>query len=152
MTDKELRKLSRLELLELLLEQTKENEALKEQLANGTNVAQNTPQTALNSEAVVDPALSAKVDTAIKKLDSVLSAVSRLQTQNTPTVVYASNTQPPVNFVSIPVAQNSQVNDSQLYFRILRYFSTNEELLLYLPQDISNDIKIKLKSFGNFPT
>lgn len=33
MTDKELRKLKRIEILELLLEQSKENERLKEQLA-----------------------------------------------------------------------------------------------------------------------
>lgn len=138
MTDKELKKLTRLELLELLLEQSKENERLSSML-EGRDV----PVVYATGNTASDE----KIDKAVEKIEIAVSAISQIAKDlqmGRPAAAPGGYTYP-ANSVATPVAYNAQT-DSQLLWRLLQFFYHNEELLLYLPQDISMDIRARLRS------
>lgn len=81
MTDKELKKLSRLQLLELLLEQSKENEQLRQDNENYRQENENLQNRAPVASANVDPAMLSSFSEVAEKIDSSLSE-TRKATQN----------------------------------------------------------------------
>lgn len=72
MTDKELRKLKRVELLEMLIEQSKENEELKRQLQEANEKLQSRDIMIKNSGSIAEAAL---------KLNSVFEAAQKAAEQ-----------------------------------------------------------------------
>lgn len=88
MTDKELKKLSRLELLELLLVETRENERLREELAKAKK------ENSIEKSALI-------LNETVKQLESALQTVTTISAdggvmpKNTPTVSKKSNKKKP---------------------------------------------------------
>lgn len=128
MTDKELRKLSRLELLELLLEASKENEKLKEQVET----------------------LKAEIITAqnIKNLSE-----ATLQIENA--LRYANNLTDTLKGVSVKnrsdkgkninADKSNVVSDRDIYCRIMGFYSKNPEAIYVFPDKLKNDITERIK-------
>lgn len=123
MTDKELRKLSRLELLELLLEASKENEKLKEKIEK-LEVDNKTAQSIENLSVATQ-----QVANALKYADSITSA---LKTSS-------------IGSASEGTVKNAQP-DREIYKRMLCFFAKNDEKLSVFPDDIENDVRERIKS------
>ena len=113
MTEKELKKLSRLELLELLLEASTENHELNEQVKK----------------------LKAEIDTAqhIQQLsDTVTQAESLLEK-----VRYLAMSSPaPDAEMANAEAPAPSLLDTEIYRCLLRFFAKNEELMAMLPLEL----------------
>ena len=129
MTDKELRKLSRLELLELLLEASNENKKLKEKIVM------------LEAEG--------KVSDNIENLSSVVRQVES-------TLKYANSLTDSLNTAVKNKSENVCVReirvrpepspDRDIYIRMLRFFTQNDDKLKVFPADIENDVRMRIKS------
>ena len=126
MTDKELRKLSRLELLELLLEASKENEKLKEKIEK-LKVDNKTAQSIENLSVA-----TRQVANALKYADSITSALKTSSTGS------ASSSKE-------GTVKNAQP-DREIYKRMLCFFAKNDEKLSVFPDDIENDVRERIKS------
>ncbi len=150
MTAKELKKLSRLELLEILLEETKENERLKAELKTANNIIKN---------ANILSDLICKMDTTLNHAQDFTDTLQQL-TEN------ISETSPQMTITNIIKEQSDKVafpdpskenlseksndtinniSDKKLYVDILNYYLTNETALRILPQNIQNNIKTRLR-------
>lgn len=128
MTDKELRKLSRLELLELLLEATKENEALKETIKR-LKVENRTAQNIENLSVATH-----QVENALKYaniLTDSLKGTSKEAVEDSST----KDTQ----------ATNTPVTDREIYWRTMGFFAKNNDVLNQLPEDLRNDITYRIQ-------
>ena len=125
-TDKELRKLSRLELLELLLEASKENEKLKEKIEK-LKVDNKTAQSIENLSVA-----TRQVANALKYADSITSALK------TSSIGSASSSKE-------GTVKNAQP-DREIYKRMLCFFAKNDEKLSVFPADIENDVRERIKS------
>lgn len=113
MTDKELKKLSRLELLELLLRETKENERLKKEINELTEEREAEKSARYLSEAV------RQVDESLKKAKAItdnLSGISR----------------------SKPIKDISP--DANIYTRLIAFLVNNKDVMALLPENLSSDI------------
>ena len=126
MTDKELRKLSRLELLELLLEATKENQKLKDTIRKMT-IENQTAQSIEN------------LSTATHKVESALKYANSL----TDTLRGTAKDSPQTNENTSNIHQVK--NDRDIYWRTMAFFSKNSHLLELLPDDLKNDISERIK-------
>lgn len=138
MTDKELRKLSRLELLEMLLEVSKENEKLKKTLEE-IKVENRAAKSAESLSATV-----LQMNTALEYINS-LADVLRRTSQEMPTVK-ADGTESVQKSEVTPPKKQSSVSDLKLYCRILAFYAGNSDALDILPKDISIDIRSRIKS------
>ena len=129
MTDKELRKLSRLELLELLLEVSNENKKLEEKII--TLKAEN--KTAHNIESL--SLLVSQVESTLKYANSLtdsLNTVSKDESEN----------------ASIREIQSKSdsTEDRDIYIKMLRFFAQNDDKLNVFPADIENAVRLRIKS------
>ncbi len=137
MTDKELRKLSRLELLELLLEASRENEKLKEKIEK----MKQENNTARNIE---------NLSTATKQVSNVLeyannlTDVLRKTTQEVVTANSAAQNEK-AKPQRTPEAKQSAISDRNLYWRIMNTYAKNHEALDVLPDDIRNDVRDRIR-------
>ncbi len=132
MTDKELRKLSRLELLELLLEASKENKKLKEEIESLK--AEN--QTANNIENL--SLVTRQVENALKYANNL--------TDNLKT----TSDEPALSALKQKTASKTEaLTDKEIYKRILRFFAANDNKLKVFPADIENDVRTRINNLLN---
>lgn len=128
MTDKELRKLSRLELLELLLEASKENKKLKEEI----DTLKSEKQAADNIETL--SLVTRQVENALKYANNLTDTLK------------TSSQDPTLPDVKSKKQSKADVlTDSEIYKRMLRFFANNDEKLNVFPSDIENDVRARIK-------
>lgn len=160
MTEKELKKLSRLELLEILLEESKENEKLRQELQEKSDEN-------IMTQSIRDLSLMAdKMNSALNKADALTKDLQKIAKDGiTVTAVAAENREAkpaqkigvqsyptPPRKEAAPVKQEDKtviLSDRNLYWRLMRYYSQNEMALAFLPPDIQNDIKARLRGILN---
>lgn len=167
MTDKELKKLSRLELLELLLEESRENERLRVELeklkaensvvksARHLNEASEKMNESLHSAAELTDTLNRLVAGKIiipDKQDDKNKTAGQESAGETETTVSESPDSKKEE-ITIPdkndepseqkAAEKASV-DVQIYTRLLSYFHKNRYALAFIPEDIKNDIEKRL--------
>ena len=129
MTDKELRKLSRLELLELLLEASNENKKLKEKIV----ALKADIQTAQNIENL--SMVASQVENTLKYANSL--------TDNLKSVAKDG----PKNITTAGRQINSDgISDRELYIRMLGFFAQNDDKLSVFPDEIENDVRTRIRS------
>lgn len=129
MTDKELRKLSRLELLELLLEASNENKKLKEKIV----ALKADIQTAQNIENL--SMVASQVENTLKYANSL--------TDNLKTVAKDG----PKHTITAGRQINSDgISDRELYIRMLGFFAQNDDKLSVFPDEIENDVRTRIRS------
>ena len=129
MTDKELRKLSRLELLELLLEASNENKKLKEKII--MLKAEN--KSAQNIENLSE--VARQVESALKYANSLtdnLKTAVKYESENTSNQEIQTKPDP--------------MSDKEIYRRMLSFFAKNDDKLNVFPEDIENDVRARIKS------
>ena len=137
MTDKELRKLSRLELLELLLEASRENEKLKEKIAkmkqesNAAKSIENLSATTKQVSTVLEYANNL-TDTLRKTTHEVVTAGTKTQSERS-------------SVQKAPEEKQPVISDRNLYWRIMNVYAKNDEALNVLPDDIRNDIRDRIR-------
>lgn len=131
MTDKELRKLSRLELLELLLEAGKENEKLKEQIRSLKREAE-TAQSIEKLSQITD-----QVENALKYTNNIAhvfrSSPGGTKSSNTATGGYRTEAK------SLPP-------DVEMYKAMLNFFANNDDKLDMLPAELAKDVRDRIRS------
>ncbi len=142
MTDKELKKLSRLELLEILLEETKENEKLREELGESDAVTRSNA-VLMNLIDRLNRTLN-KADAVAEKLYEV-SERAELQPQDNggKRVVLSQESKPRKQLKEAD--KNIIMTDLKLYLRILNYYLSDDEALKALPSDIQRDIRTRTR-------
>lgn len=124
MTEKELKKLSRLELLELLLEASTENQELKNHIQK------------LNKE--IDTAKHIEqLSSAITQVENVLDNVNRLATSAPPSAPVA----PSITEITDPT-----LLDKEIYRCLLRFYAKNKALLSMLPLELKIAINERIPS------
>lgn len=163
MTDKELRKLSRLELLELLLEASKENEMLRAQveelkidnktartlevLSVVTRQVENTLKYANSLTDTLKPAAGEATVSEDKapsddKAPSGNKAASGDKTSSADKTPYGDGQKKS----SEAPAKTARLPDREIYKRMLCFFANNEDKLSVFPADIENDVKTRIRS------
>ncbi len=133
MTDKELRKLSRLELLELLLEVSKENESLKEKVEE----LKAEIQTTQNIENLL--MMTSQVENALKYADSLTKT---LHNKSAEAAAQSGSAQ----HEEAPSVKAGPLSDKEIYRSILCFFANNEDKLSVFPDDIKNDVSMRIRS------
>lgn len=138
MTEKELKRLNRLEILELLLEQSKLNEDLKQELDELKK-----QNDAANSVG--------RLEEMIVQMNSALDSVGNItrNLQKSPTEEHRSEKKDQKNKENASEQEKTVVTNKNLYGRIMYFFWQNEDSLSLLPVDLQNDIKIKLRGIFN---
>lgn len=134
MTDKELRKLSRLELLELLLEASVKNKKLIEKINSLT--AEN--QTAKNIENL--SAVTNQVEAVLKYANSLTDTLKAGAGNVAATGVALKNN-------SIPNSEKSKsqgITDREIYVKMMRFFAMNEDKIDVFPEDIEKIVRERL--------
>lgn len=132
MTDKELRKLNRLELLELLLEASKENKKLKEKIKQ-LQLENKTTQNIENLSVI-----TGQMENALKYANNITDTLR-------PTSKTADS--------SDDAAKNNNssnksdpLSDVEIYKRMLFFFANNDDKLNVFPTDIENVVRARIKS------
>ena len=128
-TDKELRKLSRLELLELLLEVSNENKKLKEKIITlkaESKTAQNIENLSL---------VSRQVENTLKYANSLTDSLKTVVKDESKSV-NIQETQ----------AKPDLIHDRDIYIQMLRFFVQNDDKLNVFPADIENIVRMRIKS------
>ena len=145
MTDKELKKLSRLEMLELLLNASKENEMLREKIKK----LENENKTAENIENLA--AATRQVEAALRYANSITGAL-----EGNPMVRSSDNDeddevekQNDVDFRNqdneqAPTFKSASAADRDIYCRILSFCSRNRDKLNIFPDELRKDIEHRL--------
>lgn len=132
MTDKELRKLSRLELLEMLLAASEENEKLKEQIES-LKTENRTAQSIKNLSAITD------------KAESILNyANSITKSLNSKPVTVEKKLPEPTSKITNHDSDN--MSDREIYGRMLCFFAKNDNKLEVFPSDLENDVRARINS------
>ncbi len=150
MTDKELKKLSRLELLEILLEETKENKKLKDELKTANKIIKN---------ATILSELIGKMDNTLGQAQSFTTKLHHITED-----MSALNSQVQVSRINkgqprqdifpthsrenkpVPKSDTSNnISDKKLYVSILNYYLANDAALSALPPNIQNDIRTRIR-------
>ncbi|MBQ8503566.1 MAG: hypothetical protein IJ491_04725 [Clostridia bacterium] len=155
MTDKELKKLSRLELLEILLEESKENERLRteiEETKNEENPA-NVEKKLSEMTVQMNSALS-QANTLIHELKQITrEGITVKAVGKTSSVPEGGQVYPKVPKKENPPldekARNIIISDRKLYWRMMHFYAQNEMALAFLPPDIQNDVRMRLRGIIN---
>lgn len=129
MTDKELRKLSRLELLELLLEVSNENKKLKEiiiTLKAESKTAQNIENLSL---------VARQVENTLKYANSLTDSLKTIVNGESKSVS-----------IQETQAKPDLIQDRDIYILMLRFFIQNDDKLNVFPADIENTVRMRIKS------
>lgn len=133
MTDKELRKLSRLELLELLLEASKENEKLREEAEK------------LKSESITSQNIE-NLTVATQQVENALryasSLTASLKAKEGIPVTYTASSEKKKD----TAANREAPSDREIYRRILCFFAENDDKLDVFPDDIGKDVRKRIRS------
>ena len=129
MTDKELRRLSRLELLELLLEASKENQQLKEQVERLT-LENNTTQNIENLSVI-----TRQVENTLKYANNITGILKTGSADTVPATANADSD-----------ASGNRLSDKEIYRRILLFFANNNSKLDVFPDELGEDIRTRLNS------
>ena len=137
MTDKELRKLSRLELLELLLEVSKENRKLKEKI----KLLKEESKTAQNIENLY--AITSQVENALRYANSITDNLKAVPgeiaiSDKAPTDDTEKNSEAPAVCEAVP--------DKDIYKLMLSFFAKNEDKLSVFPDDIEVIVRGRINS------
>lgn len=135
MTDKELRKLSRLELLELLLEAGKENEKLKDEIKNLKAEKQN----ANKAENLYVAAC--KIETALKYATCLTDTLKK-----TSDLPQAPSESAHIKSSSENQEKPNQLTDKEIYRRMLLFFANNDDKLSIFPADVEYDVRNRINS------
>lgn len=128
-TDKELRKLSRLELLELLLEVSNENKKLKEiiiTLKAESKTAQNIENLSL---------VTRQVENTLKYANSLTDSLKTIVNGESKSVS-----------IQETQAKPDMLQDRDIYILMLRFFIQNDDKLNVFPADIENAVRMRIKS------
>ena len=136
MTDKELRKLSRLELLELLLEVSRENRKLKDKIKS----LKEESKTAQNIENLY--VITSQVENALRYANSITDSLKTADRA----VVPQSDSSAVSRSEETANQSTAVLSDKEIYTRILCFFSKNDEKLSVFPADIENDIRTRINS------
>ena len=136
MTDKELKKLSRLELLELLLEASKENKKLKEEIQKLK--AEN--KTAQNIENL--SAATVQIESALKYANSLTDTLKENARADS-SVGNTVNTNAQ-NMKESRGIKSDSVSDRDLYWRTMGFYAKHREALDVLPDDLRNSIEHRI--------
>ena len=130
MTEKELKKLSRLELLELLLEVSKENKKLKEEI----KLLKIENKTTQNIDKLSE--ITGQIENALRYANNITD------TLRTTSGAVAS----PGNKINKIGIKSDPLSDVEIYKRMLRFFAGNDNKLGMFPDDIANDVRARIKS------
>ena len=134
MTDKELKKLSRLELLELLLEVSNENKNLQQKIE--TMASENEAAKSIENLATVTKQASEILDYANKLVETIKAAPENSVEDKSQSVREINNT-----------SQNSKSYvDRNLYLRIMNFYAKNEGALDVLTPELKSDIVNRIKA------
>lgn len=144
MKEKELKKLSRLELLEILLEETKENESLRKELEAMHSARESSDLLMSLTENLNVTLKHAKELTA--RLDK--GACEKESGQIIPPSPLVSSEQKKFA-ASKKNDKNAFVSDLKLYFRILKFYYENEEALKLLPENMQEEITTRIRGILN---
>lgn len=131
MTDKELRKLSRLELLEMLLEMSKENENLNKKLVQ----LKEENKAAKSAESL--SVAATQMNAALQYINSITDSLNG--TSKSAGKGNTHNSHPANN------RKQSSASDVGLYCRILAFYAGNDYALDIMPEDLRNDVRSRLK-------
>ncbi len=134
MTDKELRKLSRLELLELLLEASRKNKKLIEKIKKLTEEN----QTAKNIENL--SAVTNQVEAVLKYANSLTDTLKAGNVTATGTALKIDSIPKSEN----PESKSQGISDREIYIKMMHFFAMNEDKLDVFPEDIENLIRERL--------
>lgn len=143
MTDKELKKLSRLELLELLLKESKENERLSaeiEKLKSETDIRNTTEKLHLAAD---------KLQETLNNASELSDALNSIINSETPVTVYDPEVVHDTKSTTENGGEKQQKEkknsvDIGIYQRLLSYFNQNPYVLAVLPDELSSDIKVRI--------
>ena len=138
MTDKELRKLSRLELLELLLEASNENQKLNEkieQLTRENKAAQNIENLSV---------MTRQVENTLRYANSLTEALKNAATEKTSA---SAN----IKAYSVlkereGISFSEPLSDKEIYQRMLCFFIENDDKLSVFPDDMENAIRDRIRT------
>ena len=147
MTDKELRRLSRLELLEMLLAVSKENQKLKEEIEK-LKIEENTAKNIENLSAA-----TRQVERALKYADDITQTLSNSakesaetdENANKTTVVSAEPKAASEEY-NAPQLQTADLSDRELYKEILRFFAKNDDKLRVFPAVLENAVRLRINN------
>ena len=129
-TDKELRKLSRLELLELLLEASNENKKLKEKIV----ALKADIKTAQNIENL--SMVASQVENTLKYANSLTDNLKTVAKDGTKNIITTTGRQ----------INSDGISDRELYIRMLGFFAQNDDKLSVFPDEIENDVRTRIRS------
>lgn len=148
MTDKELRKLSRLELLELLLKESSENQKLREEL-NKLKSENKIEKTAERLTETAD-----NLDSSIQNIENYVAIIQNLIAEkNTESakdseaesenevIEETENTDIPESDIQ---KQKKNSKDADIYRRFMQFFYYNRNNLVFLPDDLREDVTRRL--------
>lgn len=133
MTDKELRKLSRLELLELLLEAGKENTKLKEQIARLT--AENKTSENIENLSVI----TGQVENVLKYASGLTKALEVASSGTKPVKKEKARVQ------NTPVREDA-ISDREIYRRMLSFFAENDDKLDVFPEETAHIVRTRINN------
>ncbi len=137
MTDKELKKLSRLELLELLLQASNENKKLKKQI-DRLSVENKTTQNIENLHEI-----TRQVENTLKYANGLTDSLKTTLSEVVPLKNNADNANAKKNETSV---KSGSLSDVEIYRRMLYFFANNDDKLNVFPADIENDVRARIKS------
>lgn len=133
MTDKELKKLSRLELLELLLEASNENKKLKDKIKKMTS--ENETSKSIENLAATTKQASDILDYANKLVETMKAVPADFTAEKSSAV----------RNVKTPSDNSKNYTDRNLYLRIMNFYAKNDEALEALPSELKNNITNRIK-------
>ncbi len=163
MTEKELKKLSRLELLEILLEESKENERLREMLDKSEKEAPDFSENGLSQTVQ-------QLNGALNEMNRLVYELRHMKRENVVvenvslapvkkvSSVRQSYPTPPEKPAEVPRNQvpemdentkNAIISDRKLYWHLMRFYSQNEMALAFLPPEIQEDVRARLRGIIN---
>lgn len=133
-----MKKLSRLELLELLLEASKENKKLKEEI-DRLRFESKTTQNIENLSMI-----TTQVESALKYANSLTDTLKITSNENTSSNVSTNNDKSVMNHQTN--TKSDSLSDVDIYRRMLRFFAKNDDKLSVFPADIENDVRARIRS------
>lgn len=135
MTDKELRKLSRLELLEMLLDVSKENEALKQ------TIEKKDEELRLCKNIDSLSTATTQINNALEHINSITGNL----TKAAPVIASPAHT---VENKHIPESGNEPkaiTSDGELYCRLIAHYAKDDNSLSLLPDDIQTKVRNRIR-------
>lgn len=139
MTDKELRKLSRLELLELLLKESSENRKLQAEL----DKLKSENSIAKTSERLMETA--EQFDTSLQNVEGLVAVIQKFFSAENAELSQIVTHTVPENTDNITNAKKKKPSeDADIYRRLMIFFARNMNYLSYLPDNLSEDISRRL--------